>query len=63
VIQLLIVAISGGVWAAMWSLSGRIWRVKDGPDEPVYKGGVPSVEAITKALRQVVEAGQKPGKK
>jgi hypothetical protein len=34
VIQLLIVAIAGGLWAAMWSLSGRIWPVKDSSDVP-----------------------------
>jgi len=34
VIQLLIIAIAGVLWAAMWSLSGRIWRVKDDSDVP-----------------------------
>jgi len=33
VIQLLIIAIAGGLWAAMWSFSGRIWPVKHGPDQ------------------------------
>jgi len=32
-IQLLIVAIAGSLWAAMWSLSDRIWPVKDDPNE------------------------------
>jgi hypothetical protein len=33
-VQLLIVVIAGGIWAAMWSFSGRIWPVKDDPDGP-----------------------------